>query len=234
MAGVTQKSGLINFYDLIREGDSPYFNPNPNALQHPFRCIIAGSSGSGKSNLLMNVITTCNCFARIWICTKLPDEPLYRWLAKTMKDEMEPEDEVVSFISSLAELPAHEEYANYGGQHLVVVDDFINDSEKMHKPVNDLATMGRKLGYDGAGVSLIYISQKYYKIPAMIRAQSSYIILKRISSSRELRTIVKDFGLGVSLDELQALYNQTSADAFKMFLIDLVNQDDSKRFRLEF
>jgi hypothetical protein len=232
MAAHDGATKLTNFYELIDGLDDPYFNPNPNALQHPFRCCIVGASGSGKSNLLLNVVTTCNNFARIWICTKMPDEPLYRWLAKTLRDELESEDEVLTIVGSLSDLPQHDDYLASGGQQLVVIDDFVSENIKAHKPVIDLAIMGRKLGH--RGVSLVYISQKFYDIPKMIRAQSNYIILKRISSSRELRTIVKDFGLGISVDELQQMYNQTALDPFSMFLIDLVNPDDNRRFRLNF
>lgn len=231
MAG-EPKSRLTNFYDLIEDLDDPYFNPNPRALQHPFRCCIVGATGSGKSNLLLNVITTSNNFARIWICTKMPDEPLYKWLAKTLRDELESEDEVLTIVQALSDLPQHDDYLRSGGQQLVVVDDFVSENEKAHKPVKDLAIMGRKLGH--RGVSLIYISQTFYDIPKMIRSQSSYIILKRIGNNRELRTIVKNFGLNIGVDELQALYNQTALDPFSMFLIDLVSPDESMRFRLNF
>ena len=47
---------MINFDDVVRENIKEH---NPNWLQipdHPYRILIIGGSGSGKANLLFNLI----------------------------------------------------------------------------------------------------------------------------------------------------------------------------------
>jgi len=58
---------------------------NPNIKEHklnlPFRMLIIGGSGAGKTQTLMNLIRIMNgTFNNIHIITKNKDEPLYNYL----------------------------------------------------------------------------------------------------------------------------------------------------------
>ena len=47
---------MTNFDDVIKE-ETKEHNPNwPEIPDHPYRILIIGSSGSGKTNLLFNLI----------------------------------------------------------------------------------------------------------------------------------------------------------------------------------
>ena len=47
---------MINFDDVANENIKKH-NPNwPEILDHPYRILIIGSSGSGKTNLLFSLI----------------------------------------------------------------------------------------------------------------------------------------------------------------------------------
>ena len=72
---------MINFYDQIpTDNQVTYFNPNEEKynISHCFRCLINGSSGSRKTNALLNLINNLNCFERYYLFVKLAgDDPLY-------------------------------------------------------------------------------------------------------------------------------------------------------------
>ena len=47
---------MINFDDYVSENEIKHNNNWPYILDHPYRILIIGGSGSGKTNLLLNVI----------------------------------------------------------------------------------------------------------------------------------------------------------------------------------
>jgi hypothetical protein len=65
--------------------------------------------------------------------------------------------------------------------NLIVLDDLVNESEKAQKPICDYFIRCRK-----KNCSIIYISQSFYAVPKMIRDNISYLIIKQVSSMKNL------------------------------------------------
>ena len=66
---------MINFDDTTRENIK---NHNPNCLQilhHPYRILIIGGSGSGKTNALRNLISHQPGIDKIYLYATDPYEP---------------------------------------------------------------------------------------------------------------------------------------------------------------
>jgi DNA polymerase III delta prime subunit len=212
-------ASLTNFYE--HKGVKKYMkdNHNPNFNIHhikvPFRMLIIGASGTGKTSTLLNLIKVMsNTFTRICIITKDKAEPLYQYLydatgGKHGNVTIENFDE-----KGLPDLKEFHSDQN----SLIVMDDLVNQSAKEQKPICDYFIRARK-----KGVSLVYISQSFYAIPKMIRNNVSYIILKQVSSQRNLQMIVKDFSIGISKDKAMELYKDATQDFTSFLLLDLDN-----------
>jgi ABC-type lipoprotein export system ATPase subunit len=74
-----------NFYEakdmkkFLDKRENPHFNEHKIKL--PFRMLIVGCSGSGKTNTLLNLIYMMpDTFSQIVIVTACKDEPLYNIL----------------------------------------------------------------------------------------------------------------------------------------------------------
>ena len=66
---------MINF-DYIIKKDIKEHNPNwPEIPDHPYRILIVGGSGSGKTNLLFNLLNH-----KLDLCAKDPYEGKYQFL----------------------------------------------------------------------------------------------------------------------------------------------------------
>lgn len=206
---------LQNFYTLTKHLNKDYHNPNykRHMMQLPFRLLICGGSGAGKTNTLMNLIKRMSgTFNTIVICCKSKEEPLYQYLEEKAGDS-------VQFYEGINNIPSVDQFADCG-QTLVVFDDLVLD--KNQGPIEQFFIRGRKVG---DGISCAYLSQSYFKTPKTIRLQCNYMMLKKLSSTRDLNMILNDFALGVDKKALGKLYKAATADMLSFLMIDVNNED---------
>lgn len=201
-------------------------NHNPHYDKHhiklPFRMIIAGSSGSGKTSTLLNLIHNMNdTFESIHIVTKNADEPLYNYLKDKLKDAP---FKITEGIYTLPDLDQMDKTQN----NLIVLDDLCNESAKAQRPICDYVIRCRK-----KNCSFIYISQSYYQVPKLIRDNINYLILKQVSSMRNLTCIMREASLGIDKKELKAIYQDAIKDKMGFLMIDLDGPKE-QRFRSGF
>ena len=111
-------------------------------------------------------------------------------------------------------------------QRLLVFDDLIN--EKDQKEICEAFIRGRK-----KMVSSIYLSQSYYAVPKLIRNNLTYIIIKQLSSLKNLRMIMNEYSLGVDKKQMKEMYDDSTRDRMGFLMLDLEG-DKEKRFRSGF
>ena len=58
----------------------------PYILYHPYRILINGGSGSGKTNGLLNLINEQNDIDKIYLYARYLSEPKYEYLIKKRED----------------------------------------------------------------------------------------------------------------------------------------------------
>jgi hypothetical protein len=217
-----------NFYEKLpahlRKGP-----PNPDYENHyiklPFRGIIVGASGSGKTGLLFEFLSRCpKTFTKVVLCVKSAAEPLYRHLIETTEPE-------VLEVFEGGEVPSPNEYKSQEGTSLIVFDDLVTLSKKEHGPIQEFFIRGRKTSEHG--FSMLYLTQSYYQVPKTIRLQANYLFLKKLSSTRDLNLILSDCSLGVSREELYRKYAAATRNKWDFLLVDL-DEDPEKRFRRNF
>ena len=69
---------MINFYDVVKENTKEH-NPNWSQISYnPYRILIIGGSGSGKTNSLFNLINEEPDIDKIYLYAKDPYEAKYR------------------------------------------------------------------------------------------------------------------------------------------------------------
>ena len=76
---------MINFDDYVNENKTKH---NKNWLyipDHPYRILIIGDSGSGKTNVLLNVIENQPNIDKIYLYAKDPYEAKYHYLINKRK-----------------------------------------------------------------------------------------------------------------------------------------------------
>ena len=73
---------MINFDDYVNENRSEHNKNWSYITDHPYRILIIGGSGSGKTNLLLNLIENQPDIDKIFLYAKDPYESKYQYLNK--------------------------------------------------------------------------------------------------------------------------------------------------------
>ena len=71
---------MINFDDYTNENKTEHSKNWPYTPDHPYRILITGSTGSGKTNALLNLIENQSDIDKIYLYAKDPYEAKYRYL----------------------------------------------------------------------------------------------------------------------------------------------------------
>ena len=72
-----------------------------------------------------------------------------------------------------------------------MISDIINN-KKLNSMVTELFIKGRKLN-----ISLVFITQSYFKVPKDVRLNSTYFFIMKISNKRELQQIALNHSLDI-------------------------------------
>lgn len=222
-----KENDVKDWYDIIPESfKTKYSNPSYEQcyIKHPFRMMIVAQSGGGKTTVATDIIYRLqNTFAKIVLCIKHADEPLYNFLRSKIKPEFIEiyEDGVV---------PPVKQYADFDGQLLIIFDDLVNEGRRTQDAIKEYFIRGRKGCKNNQGISMMYLTQTYYGVPKTIRIQCNYIILKKLNSTKDLTMIMRDFSLGLEKEELIEVYKYCTAD-FQSFLLVDIDVPPEKRFR---
>ena len=220
---IVSKNGMVDYYKVMpRKFLLQSHNPNfkDHKLNLPFRMLIIGGSGAGKTQTLMNLIRVMNgTFNNIHIITKNKDEPLYNYLESKV-------DTGLSITEGIDSAPNLDEF-DKKEQSLIVMDDLV--LEKNQKQLEQYFIRARKLN-----CSLVYLSQSYFGVPKMIRMNLNYLIIKRLNTLQDLFRMMREYSLGVSKDALVDLYQHSIQENKQDFLLVDLDSEPKDRFRFNF
>ena len=122
---------MINFDDYANENKTKH-NPDwPYIPDHPYRILIIGGSGSGKTNALLNLINNQPDIDKIYLYAKDPYEAKYQFLINKRKSVgLEHFDDPKAFIEYSNDMQAvykniYEYNLDKERKILIVFDDMI-------------------------------------------------------------------------------------------------------------
>ena len=213
---------VCNMYErmpasLLRKADNPNFHLH--GIKLPARICVSAPSGSGKTNFVINFISLCSqgkgTFSTIQIITRDADEPLYSYLK--MKSPQ------IQITEGLHKIPA----LNKDENHLIIVDDLV--LAKDQSSVCEYFIRCRK-----QNVTVMYLSQSFFKIPIIIRQNCNYMCILGIGNKRSMNLMLSEFAIGASKQQLMGMYKEATKEKLHFLLIDVDETDPQRKFRSDF
>ena len=188
---------MINFDDYASENRTEHNKNWPYIPDHPYRILIIGGSGSGKTNLLLNLIENQPDIDKIYLYAKDPYEAKYQYLINIReKVGIDHHDDPRAYIEYSNDM--HDVYKNIDEYNpdkenkiLIVFDDMIADmihNKKLNSIVTELFIRDRKLN-----ISLVFITQSYFKVPKDVRLNTIHFLIAKIPNKRELQQVVSRY-----------------------------------------
>ena len=210
---------MINFDNYVNENKTKHNKNWPYIPDHPYRILIIGGSGSGKTNLLLNLIENQPDIDKIYLYAKDPYEAKYQYLIKIReKVSIDHHNDPRTYIEYSNDI--HDAYKtideynpNKDNKNLIVFDmiaDIINNTN-LNSIVTELSIRGRKLN-----ISLVFITQSYFKIP----------------NKRELPDIAINHSPDIKTEDFINIYRKCTVEPYSFLVNDTTLASDNPfRFR---
>ena len=103
-------------------------------------------------------------------------------------------------------------------------------NKKLNSIVTELFIRGRKLN-----ISLIFITQLYFKVPKDVRLNTTHFFIAKISSKRDLREIAINLSSDISTKDFTNIHKKCTVEPYSFFVNDTtLASNNPLRFRKNF
>ena len=203
---------MINFDDYVNENKTKHNSKFPYIPDHPYRILIIGGSGSGKTNALLNLINNQPNIDKIYLYAKDPYETKYQFLInkrgstglKHFKDPkafIEYSNDMQDVYKNIDEYNIDKE-----SEILIVSDNMIApmiNNKNLNSIVTELFIRRRKLN-----ISLVFMTQTYFKVPKDFRLNTTHFFITKISNKRECQQIALNYSSNISTKDFIKIHSK--------------------------
>ena len=100
-------------------------------------------------------------------------------------------------------------------------------NKRLDSIVTELFIRGKKLN-----ISLVFITQSYFKVPKDVRLNTSHFFIAKIPNKRELQQIATNHSSDISTKDFINIYRKCTGKPYSFLVIDtLLASDNPLRFR---
>ena len=190
---------MFNF-DFITKEDIKEHNPKwPDISDHLHRILIIGSSVSGETNALLNLISYEPDIYEIYLYSNDIDD-----IYKNIEEYNPSKKRKILIVFDD-----------------IIICDYMLSNKKINPIVTELFIRGRKLN-----ISLIFIMQSYLAVPKNIRLKSTHHFLMKIPNRRELQQIAFNHSLDIDFQDFVNLYQKFTEKQYPFLVIDTTLASD--------
>ena len=203
---------------------------------HPYRIIIIGGSGSGKTNALINLINEQNDIDKIYLYARDLSERKYEYLIKKREDAgIKHVNNPNAFIECSNTMDdVYENINDYNPirkrKKLIVFDDMVADivaSKIFPAIIKELLIRCGKLN-----ISLVFITQSYFSVPKDAKLNTTHYFIMEIIDQIELQNIARNHFADIHYKDFMKIYRECTKEPFNFLTIDtMLPASNPLRFR---
>ena len=192
---------MINFDNYTNENKTEHNSKWPHIPGHPYRILIVGGSGSGKTNALFNLINNQPDIDKIYLYAKDPYEAKYQYLINKREKvglyHLKDPKGFMEYSNDMQDVYKNMEDYNPGKKRkmLIVFDDMIADiiNNKKLNPVVNIKLNIKYFLKVKLNISIVFVTQSYFKVPKDVRLNSTHFFIMKIADKKELQQIVLNY-----------------------------------------
>ena len=227
---------MTNFDDYANENKTKHNLEWQYIPNHPYRILIIGGSGSGKTNVLLSLINNQPDIDKIYLYAEDPYESKYQFLINERKTtgliHFNDPKTFIQYSDDMQDVYKNIDEYNVGKERKILIDfddmiaDVIND-KKLNSIVTELFIRGRKLN-----ISLAFITQSYFKVPKDVGINSTHFFVMKIPNKRELQQIALNNSSNINSEDFIKIYKKYTAKPQSCLVNDAtLASDNPLRFR---
>ena len=230
---------MINLDSITDESNKEHNEKWPFISDHPYRSLIIGGSGSGKTNALLNLINEQSYIDKIYLYARDLSEPKYEYLIKKREDagikHLNNPNAFIECSNTMDDV--YENINDYNPNRkrkiLIVFDDMIADimsNKKFQAIIKELFIRCRQVN-----ISLVFITQSYFSVPKDVRLNSTHYLIVKINNRNKLQNIAINHSADIDYNDFLRIYRECTRRPCSFLTIDTtLPASDPLTFRKSF
>ncbi|KAJ3347633.1 hypothetical protein GGF32_006781 [Allomyces javanicus] len=211
---------------------APSLIPTPS-----FSCAVVAARGSGKTNMMLNMVTRFyrRTFGRIVVCCpsfhsdekwKLLFQPILRVPrrsraeARLFQDHIE-DNEPDPRVPSEADV--HTSADTFEQVIRALIDDQLETRPKDRKTLIDCVMNGRHYK-----ISTLYVTQSYFQLAKALRLNTTNFMLYSTGNQKEIASFYQEHHCGKTWDHWRAIYDHCVAETYSFLHVNYKNDNEHK------
>ena len=210
---------MINLDSIINEKNKKW----PSIPDHPYRILIIGGLGSGKTNTLLNLKNERKDIDKIYLYAKDLSESKHEYLIKNRENagikHVNDSNTFIEYSNTMDGV--YNNIDNYNPSRkrkiLIVFDDTIADimtNKKFQSIIKELFIRCRKFN-----ISLVFINQSYFSVPIDVRLNSTHYLIMN-NNKGELQNIANNHSADIDYKDFMKIYRESIKEPFNFLTID--------------
>ena len=216
---------MINFDNYVNENKTEHNKNWAYIPDHPYRILIIGDWGSGKTNVLLNLIEYQLDIDKIYLYAKDLYEAKYQYLIKIREkvgtDHHNDPRAYIVYSNDVHDVYKNINYYNPDKKNkiLIAFHDMIADiihNKKLDSIIAELFIRGGKLN-----IYLVFITQSYFKFSKYVRLNTTHFFIAKVPDKSELREIAQDHSSHISTKDFTNIDRECTVEPFSFLLMIL-------------